>query len=187
MSVIPSCRKSRTNSTFSKKPLFQNSVRIRKHKSFALKVSGALDIQVRNDEKNIRVSLSFLRSKARRMLKILGWKKAGLSVLLVNDRKIRQLNRRYMNHDRATDVLAFGQLKPSYRKGEIPFLGDIVISLPTTRRQARQFGNSFLYELCFYLCHGILHLMGYRDKSRKEAQRMERIQKEILKKVRIES
>lgn len=144
-----------------------------------------LDVEIRNENKTSEVSLSGLKFKIRQMLKALGWKKAGLSVLLTGDRKIRRLNRQYLNHDWATDVLAFGQPKSSFSSGRIPFLGDIVISLETTKKQAHRFGNAFLYELCFYLCHGILHLMGYRDKTKMEAQKMEKIQKRILRQIRI--
>ena len=89
-------------------------------------------------------------------------------------------------HDRATDVISFSQLegKPLGPKEGIPFLGDIVISLETTARQAAEYGNSFDYELHFYICHGILHLMGWDDKSKREAARMFSKQTQVLKKIR---
>lgn len=149
----------------------------------------AYEIDIVNKTRAISVPIRFLKIKVGEMLKCLRWKKASLNILLVNDRRIRHLNRRYLNHDRPTDVMAFGQLegprpKP---KGVMPFLGDIVISLDTTRRQAKIYGNSFLYELCFYLCHGLLHIMGYRDKSKSEAKRMERMQTKILKTIGLRS
>ncbi len=145
------------------------------------------DLRIKNEVKTIPVPPGFLKTKIKAILRELGWKKAGLSLLLVSDARIQTLNRRYLRHDRPTDVIAFSQLeggKLKVGKGT-PWMGDIVISLPTTKRQAREFGNSFKYELCFYICHGILHIMGYRDKSKREAEQMANLQKRILKKIGI--
>ena len=144
----------------------------------------AYDIQIKRETPKPRVSVSRLKKNTRAILKALGWKGAAVSVLLAGDRKIQKLNRKYLNHDRPTDVIAFSQLegKRLRFKDDIPFLGDIVISLETTARQAVQFGNSFDYELHFYLCHGILHLMGWDDSTLKAAAKMDRKQRMILEK-----
>lgn len=128
-------------------------------------------LEVRSESK-IRISLTGLKKTTKKILRALGQKKAGLSVLLVDDPKMRTLNRRYLGANRTTDVIAF--------EGCDSFLGDIVISLPTAKRQAKRYDHSFTYELYFYLCHGILHLMGYRDKTAREAKKMERKQERIL-------
>ena len=156
-------------------------------------------IEIRNEAPRDRVSVRGLKDTVRKILKALGFKKAAISVLLVGDRKIRVLNRRWLGHDRPTDVIAFGHQEPGAKNQEprkslsrfpvpgsrFPFLGDLVISLDTTRRQAAQYGNSFSYELAFYLCHGILHLMGYDDKSVREAARMDRKQRQVLETIGI--
>ena len=143
----------------------------------------SLDIQIRSETKRYHVSLSRLRNVAKEILKSLGWKEAILSVLLVDDKKIKALNHRYLDHDRPTDVIAFSQLAGPGPQMRRPFLGDIVISLETAQQQAKLYDNSFFYELCFYLCHGILHLMGYRDKSADEAKGMEIKQRRILNQI----
>ncbi len=137
-----------------------------------------------------RVLVSRLQKNIRAILKVLGWEKgASLSLLLAGDRSIRKLNKKYLGHDCATDVISFSQLegKPLPSKKGVAFLGDIVISLETTARQAAEYGNSFDYELHFYICHGILHLMGWDDKVKKEAARMFAKQTQILKKIGIKS
>ena len=143
------------------------------------------EIQVKIETLTPRVAVSRLQKNARAILKTLGWKKAGLSVLLTGDLRIRKLNKKYLRHDRATDVIAFSQLegKPLVSSKQSPFLGDIVISLETTARQAAVFGNSFDYELHFYLCHGILHLMGWDDATPSLAAKMDKKQKMILKEI----
>ncbi|MDP3919771.1 MAG: rRNA maturation RNase YbeY [Candidatus Omnitrophota bacterium] len=136
------------------------------------------------------MSCEKIRRIASQTLRALGLRSGVLSVLLVGDRKMQSLNRRYLQHDRPTDVIAFGGLLDSGRleatQGR-PYLGDIVISVDTARRQARSYGNSFSYELMFYLCHGILHLRGYRDKTVKGASAMEGKQKTLLKKIGIKN
>jgi len=77
-----------------------------------------------------------------------------IDVTIVNDRKIHELNRRFRNKNKPTDVLAF-----SYDEGEI--LGDVIISRDTTRRNARRFGVSYRDELKRLINHGALHVLGY--------------------------
>ena len=129
-----------------------------------------------------------LKKNVRAILKTLGWKKAALSLLLTGDRGIRKLNKKYLRHDRPTDVIAFGQLEGKALRtasGARPFLGDIAVSMETAARRAAGFGNSFDYELHFYFCHGILHLMGWRDKTAAQRKRMLAKQAKILKKIGI--
>jgi len=87
-----------------------------------------------------------------------------VSVALVSDHRIRDLNRRYRKKDDATDVLSFG----TGGAGD-SYLGDIVIARGVARRQARAAGHSELTELRVLALHGLLHLMGYdhaRDNGR---------------------
>ncbi len=82
---------------------------------------------------------------------------AELSVLLCDDRFIRDLNRRFRGADAPTDVLSFEQDGPIPGS---PVLGDVVISLETARRQARRRRVPEAAELRELLLHGILHLLG---------------------------
>lgn len=137
-----------------------------------------------------KVSVPKLKRAAAGILKSLGWRRAAVSLMLVTDRQIRPINRTHLGHDWATDVISFSQLEGKALKSSpktVPFLGDLVISLDTTARQAKEYGNDFFYELCFYVCHGILHLMGHSDETSKEAAAMDRKQKAILKKIGIEN
>ncbi len=147
----------------------------------------AFDIRIRKETADLPVSTAALKRHTAAMLRALGLKKAGLSMLLVGERKMRGLNRRYLAHDWATDVLAFGQTGgPQVKKG-MPFLGDLVICPPVARRQAKLYGNTPAYEFLFYVCHGILHLKGYDDHRRKDARRMDRLQKKILKQIGVKN
>lgn len=101
-----------------------------------------------------------------------------LSLSLVRDATIRKLKRDYFGVDAATDVLSF----PA---GDFPGpgpkpLGDIVISLDTARRAAREFGTSYEHELALYLAHGLLHLLGYDHQTRPDARRMASLEQQLL-------
>lgn len=145
-------------------------------------------IEVRRETSRRLVPEARLKKTVIQILKELGWKRAAISLWLVGDRKMRQLNRKYFRHDRPTDVIAFSQLEGrpiKSRSRELPFLGDLIISLDTTVRQAKEYGNDYFYEFCFYVCHGALHLMGHSDETPKEAARMHQKQAAVLKKMRL--
>jgi probable rRNA maturation factor len=110
---------------------------------------------------------------ARALLAALRLPDAELSVLLCSDAVIHALNRDWRGKDRATDVLSFAQ-----REGEggapAGLLGDVVISLDTAARQARERGETLGRECDRLLIHGLLHLLGYdHERSRAEARRMQ--------------
>jgi probable rRNA maturation factor len=116
------------------------------------------------------------------MLKQLGWRRAGLSVVFVTDAQIRKLHRQYTGDDRPTDVLAFGQMEGKFfPQVSAPFLGDVVVSVETARRAAPRYGNRWDQELLLYLCHGILHLMGYRDSTPRLKAKMDKKQDQMVK------
>ena len=99
---------------------------------------------------------------------------AEISVLLIGDRAMRSLNRRYRGKDRTTDVLSFPLRDGTFSKVQHHLLGDIVISVPAAARQAKAAGEPFLVEIDRLLVHGFLHLLGYdHERSRVEARRME--------------
>lgn len=95
-----------------------------------------------------------------------------LSLSLVGDAQIRALNAKWRGKDEATDVLSFPL-------GDA-LLGDVVISLETARRVAREQGVSLRSELNLYLAHGLLHLLGYDHTRRADRKRMAREEARLL-------
>ncbi len=93
---------------------------------------------------------------------------AEVSVTLVDNATIHNLNRRFRSVDRPTDVLSF----PIFDEEENPdgriLLGDIVISLEKAAEQAKAFGHSFEREVAFLTVHSMLHLLGYDHETSKE-------------------
>jgi len=118
---------------------------------------------------------------------------AEVSVTVVDDKEIQEINKTYRNIDKATDVLSFPMYE--YEKaadfdnlddsafnpesGEL-LLGDIVISAEKVTAQAKEYGHSKEREFAFLLVHSMLHLLGYDHMEEEERLVMESKQKEIL-------
>jgi probable rRNA maturation factor len=108
------------------------------------------------------------------MLDALDLSTAELSIALTDDGEIHELNRVFRRRDRPTDVLAFAMREaPSSGDGpEREILGDVVISVPTARRQASRRGRTLEHEVRVLLAHGLLHLVGYDHETAKQARVM---------------
>jgi probable rRNA maturation factor len=88
-----------------------------------------------------------------------------INVVFLDRRRMRILNKRFLGHDRDTDVIAFTYAEDAGPvRGEKPF-GDIFISAFQARRQAAEQGQPVLAEVLFLAAHGTLHLLGYDDST----------------------
>ncbi|HZZ66204.1 MAG TPA: rRNA maturation RNase YbeY [Candidatus Baltobacteraceae bacterium] len=112
-----------------------------------------------------------LKSDARALLDAVGEKTSSLSISLVTDGDIAELNRLHRGKDRPTDVLSF-PLDPSPAAPE-RLLGDVVISVDTARRQAAEYDAPLQNELNRLLIHGILHVLGHDHEKAAERAIME--------------
>lgn len=95
------------------------------------------------------------------LLEAVGRSNGEVVVLLTGDERVRELNRQWRGKDLPTDVLSFSQLEGEAIGADTDLLGDIVVSVDTLRRQARDGGWSDEEELSRLLVHGLLHLLGY--------------------------
>ena len=125
----------------------------------------------------MRVPLAALQEFARRALgeclKIPRKERGGLanfaelSVILVSNRRMAELHRRFLHLPGPTDVITFQH-------------GEIFVSVETARSHARRFGNSLEDETRLYIVHGLLHLHGFDDKDSADAAEMERAQEKLV-------
>ena len=135
-----------------------------------------MEVIVQDRQSSKRVDPQEVKEWAERILQHLGLKGRELSVLLVDDSEIRELNRKYLGRDRPTNVLAFPM------EGPQPFpLGDVVISTETAEREACERGVSLEEEMALLLAHGVLHLIGYDHEGDKEEAFMRVKEEEILR------
>ncbi|MBL8911383.1 MAG: rRNA maturation RNase YbeY [Archangium sp.] len=132
-----------------------------------------LVVQTRSKSKHA----SRLTQLAQSFARTLKLEESELSLMLVRDPEIRELKREWFGKDEATDVLSFpgGETLVGPRQ-----LGDIVISLDTARRAAREFGTTLERELALYLAHGLLHLLGHDHQNRRDARAMEKLERKLL-------
>lgn len=93
---------------------------------------------------------------------------AQIHVILVSDKRIAQLHRQFMNELGPTDVITFQH-------------GEVVISVETAKRQARQYGTTVEHELRLYVVHGLLHLSGFEDKTAAGATEMKGVQERLVR------
>jgi probable rRNA maturation factor len=121
-------------------------------------------------------------------LDLLGRANASASLVLTGDEMIRALNRDYRETDKATDVLSFPLADPeALEDSSRPvFLGEIYVSLPTARRQARAARRPFSREVAHLAIHGLLHLLGHDHATRSERARMTALERRLLHELRAE-
>ncbi|MDA1049245.1 MAG: rRNA maturation RNase YbeY [Planctomycetota bacterium] len=122
-----------------------------------------IKVEIANKQSEHVFDAKLLQAAVRRVLDGESIEEADVSVAIVDDATIHVLNRKYLQHDYATDVLSF-LLSSS---GDL-LEGEIIVSADTAAREAIRFRSSLLDELLLYLIHGTLHLAGYDDASDSE-------------------
>ena len=143
-----------------------------------------MKIWIRNQQKRIPLDPRRIRRAGQRILAELALPDSELSILLINDAQIRELNRRYLHRDKPTNVLAFPMRKGEYGTLHPNLLGDLVISVETAHRQSSRFGLNPMEMIILLMIHGILHLIGHEHEgTRKGAREMALKQKELFQKV----
>lgn len=103
-----------------------------------------------------------------------------VTIVLVDDQMIQELNRDYRGIDSPTDVLAFSYIEDNPDEPdhavpaeELDSLGDIIVSMEQVHKQAKEYGHSAERELGFLVAHGIYHLMGYDHQTPEDETIME--------------
>jgi probable rRNA maturation factor len=118
------------------------------------------------------ISRADVARRARAMLEAVQLADSELSILLTGDDQIQKLNRIYRKKNSPTDVLAFAQREGPHGERAGRLLGDVVVSVPTARRQATARGRGLAAELTMLLAHGLLHLLGWDHDTPAKDRRM---------------
>jgi len=119
-------------------------------------------------------------------------KDSEVSIMIVDNSYIQELNFIYRQQNRPTDVLSFAMNElsddePDYDSSEeLNILGDIVLSLEQASLQSNEYGHSLERELGYLVAHGMLHLMGYDHETDEEARVMRSLEEKIMKAVKLE-
>ncbi len=120
----------------------------------------------------------FLRVDKKRTARLIGFvlegeksKRRGVTLLVADDRRIAEYHGEYLGDKSSTDVIAFG-LPDRVAGTEKDHLGDVVVSAETAKRESSRYGKTPGNEFERYVVHGLLHLLGYRDKKKSDHTKM---------------
>jgi len=129
--------------------------------------STAFEILLSNEQSAHAVDGEQLVAAAKAVLQESDFSSAMISLAVVDDATIHELNRQFLNHDYPTDVLSF-----ALQDDGTHLEGEVILSAETAAATAAELGCTPGAEQLLYVIHGMLHLVGYRDKTPKEAQEM---------------
>ena len=125
--------------------------------------------------------LSILNEYVKYLVKKLELEKCEFNIIIVDNKRIHEINREYRNVDRKTDVITFAlEDSKTFKNPEIRVLGDIYMCVPVAYEQAENYGHSRIREICFLATHGILHLLGYDHITEEDEKIMFSLQEELL-------
>ncbi len=128
--------------------------------------------------------LKTIQEKAQAVLNVLDCPDGELSILIVDDREITELNKQYFNKEKPTNVISFAMNEGDFSDLTPYLLGDVVISADTAQKEGDVAGISMEERFLELLVHGILHIFGYNhEHSEHEAELMESKSKELLEKI----
>lgn len=122
-------------------------------------IADAIRVEISDTQRHLAVDPDWVARVVRATLASEGVARAVITVALTDDASIRDINRRHLSHDWATDVISFPLSEPA----DDELVGDLVISAEMAVNSATEFGSTPGRELALYLVHGLLHFCGYDD------------------------
>ncbi len=132
-------------------------------------------VEIANLQKHYRIKSSNIKRAVKEVLRKEG-RDARLSIVLVDNSRIKELNKQYFNSDVVTDVISFPL---SNNKNSLS--GEVIVSVETAVDTAGKRNISVEGEIVLYILHGILHLLGYDDDNEGDARVMHEEESKILK------
>ncbi|MCD6408631.1 rRNA maturation RNase YbeY [bacterium] len=126
---------------------------------------------LQNRQRKVKVKIKEIEKNLEKLSGTLPPPPFEISVIFVSDRRIKELNKKFLGKNFPTDILSFKNSKNS---------GELIISVETAKRNAPRYSHSLEEEIVYLIIHGSLHLKGYRDYTEKEREEMEKIQEKIF-------
>ena len=127
------------------------------------------------------IEIDILNNYVKYLVCKLELEKCEFNIIIVDNKRIHEINREYRNVDRVTDVISFAmEDNMDIKYEDFRLLGDIYISIDKCYEQALEYGHSRVREICFLATHGILHLLGYDHMEKEEEEKMFKLQDELL-------
>jgi probable rRNA maturation factor len=144
-------------------------------------LAGRYQIALLNQQSRHAVNDAQLTEAATAVLQDSEFSSAAISLAIVDDDTIHELNRRHLDHDWPTDVLSFVLEDDGDHLD-----GEVILSADTAAVAADELGNSAAEEQLLYVIHGMLHLVGYDDKSDADTQEMRAAENRYLQQLGVE-
>jgi probable rRNA maturation factor len=141
----------------------------RRRKGYSRPVSIALTVE---RGPHAGIARGEILRRLRAMIELLQLEKSEVSFVLTDDARVHRLNKVYRGKDRPTDVLAFAMREGEHADLAGDVLGDVIVSVPTARKQASERGVAVLDEVTMLLAHGLLHLLGWDHDTTARDRRM---------------
>ena len=128
-----------------------------------------------SDDQTLAVDQALLIAVTELIFSDFGFDQSELSIALVDDGEIRRLNKQFLNHDYATDVISF-----AINVSDESIVGQLIVSTETAKRMADEIGALMQHELMLYVIHGTLHLVGLDDTDEVSAAKMRAAEADYL-------
>lgn len=128
------------------------------------------------------ISIEDIKNISELTLKKLNVKNPVFNIVIVNNKKIREINKKYRGKDESTDVISFAfeeTININYKNKR--FLGEIYISVDKAISQAKEYNHSLKREVCFLTVHGLLHLLGYNHIDEEDRKEMRKLEESVLR------
>lgn len=138
--------------------------------------SPLIEVEVSDTQTHLAIPDGAIEGLVARVLRLEGFTRASISIAVVDDAAIHELNRQHLNHDWPTDVITF----PLSDEGDEELSGELIVSAEMAKATAAQAGVDPWHELALYIVHGLLHLAGFDDLDLETAAAMRRREDEVL-------
>lgn len=137
--------------------------------------------EIINDTDREIDELEILNNYVNYLVNKLEIKNCEFNIIIVDNKKIHNINKEYRSVDRETDVISFAlEDNIDIVYDDFRLLGDIYISIDKVISQALEYGHSNVREICFLATHGVLHLLGYDHMEKDDEDEMFKLQDELL-------
>lgn len=141
------------------------------------KVPSGINVNIFHTAKSIRCNKNKIIELIQKTLKIFKIRKAQINIEIANDRRIIEVNKKFLKRKSITDVISF-DVSDSKEKSF-----DIIVNAHLAQREAKKRGHSISAELALYILHGLLHQLGFDDLKPQKALKMHKKEDEILRKL----
>jgi probable rRNA maturation factor len=135
-----------------------------------------IKVELSNQQSRLDIDSAGLIKAARSVLEAEGKSQASISLAVVDDKTIHALNKRFLSHDYATDVLSFLS-----SEDDDQLEGEVIVSADTAISSAADYDWPPMHELILYVLHGVLHLAGHDDQTSEDRLRMRELESQHLR------